>query len=166
MTTTGWRVRRAVVVRREDPALRRANAEHVEVVSARDSRLGPRRCAVAVRRSARVSLIGTVTSLIAASAANEVFVSRRVVYSLYVCFDRCPDATAAAGQDLRDLFRALGGQRREEQGVDAAEDRRVPENANRQRQHGDDREAWCARTSVRTAYRRSCASVEKNVKRR
>ena len=44
-------------------------------------------------------------------------------------------------QNLRDLFRALRRQRGEEQGVDAAEDRRVAENANRQRQDGDDREA-------------------------
>ena len=49
--------------------------------------------------------------------------------------------TATAREDLRDLFRALGRQRREQHGVDAAEDRRIAENANRKRQDGDDREA-------------------------
>ena len=84
--------------------------------------------------------MGTVTSLIAASAANEELWSRSVVYSLYVCFAnraRC----RLPREDLGDLFRALGRQRGEEQGVDAAEDRRIAENPNRQRQHGDDREA-------------------------
>lgn len=59
------------------------------------------------------------------------------MYSLSGCLPPgCP-----AGTNLRDLLRTLGRQWREEQGVDAAEDRRVAENANRQRQHGDDREA-------------------------
>lgn len=82
-------VRCAVVVRGEAAADCGANSEHVEVVSARDLSAEHARLLRATGAGA-LSLTGTVTSLTAASAAKEVFLSRKLVNRRYVCSSTKP----------------------------------------------------------------------------